>query len=138
MEQIKGETDFLVVISISIPRKPWGQYAQYHARSLEASLRRAQSGTESHGNLSNYATDSLVTASCRIAFLLEPSKDKGREIAEKIALASQFYRLILTERLLTIKDFNGIDAILIATGNDGVPSKLVPMPLLVEMDAIKV
>ena len=72
------------------------------------------------GILSNYATDSLVTASCRIAFrYLSPQRDQGREIAEKIALASQFaqadpYRAATHNKGI----FNGIDAILIATGND--------------------
>ena len=72
------------------------------------------------GILSNYATDSLVTASCRIAFrYLSRQKDQGREIAEKIALASQFaqadpYRAATHNKGI----FNGIDAILIATGND--------------------
>ena len=72
------------------------------------------------GILSNYATDSLVTASCRIAFrYLGPQRDQGREIAEKIALASQFaqadpYRAATHNKGI----FNGIDAILIATGND--------------------
>ena len=72
------------------------------------------------GILSNYATDSLVTASCRIAFrYLSRQKEQGREIAEKIALASQFaqadpYRAATHNKGI----FNGIDAILIATGND--------------------
>ena len=72
------------------------------------------------GILSNYATDSLVRASCRIAFrYLSSQKDQGREIAEKIALASQFaqadpYRAATHNKGI----FNGVDAILIATGND--------------------
>ena len=92
VEQIKGETDFLVVyLHVDTQEAMGSQYAQHHAGSLETSLRRTQSGQSLMGILSNYATDSLVTASCRIAFrYLSRQKDQGREIAEKMALASQF------------------------------------------------
>ena len=72
------------------------------------------------GILSNYATDSLVTAICRIAFrYLSRQKDEARELAEKIVLASHFaqadpYRAATHNKGI----FNGIDALLIATGND--------------------
>lgn len=88
--------------------------------ALKPVLEELSQGQSLMGILSNYATDSLVTASCRIAFrYLSRQKDQGREIAEKIALASQFaqvdpYRAATHNKGI----FNGIDAILIATGND--------------------
>ena len=87
---------------------------------LKPVLEELSQGQSLMGILSNYATDSLVTASCRVAFrYLSRQKDQGREIAEKIALASQFaqadpYRAATHNKGI----FNGIDAILIATGND--------------------
>ena len=88
--------------------------------ALKPVLEELSQGQSLMGILSNYATDSLVTASCRIAFrYLSRQKDQGREIAEKMALASQFaqadpYRAATHNKGI----FNGIDAILIATGND--------------------
>ena len=88
--------------------------------ALKPVLEELSQGQSLMGILSNYATDSLVTASCRLAFrYLSRQKDQGREIAEKIALASQFaqadpYRAATHNKGI----FNGIDAILIATGND--------------------
>lgn len=70
--------------------------------------------------LSNYATDSLVTASCRIKIAhLHVNPELAHEIAEKVALASRLaqadpYRAATHNKGI----FNGIDAIVLATGND--------------------
>ena len=66
-------------------------------------------------------------------------KDQGREIAEKMALASQFaqadpYRAATHNKGI----FNGIDAILIATGNDWRAIEAGAHALPVKTDAIKV
>ena len=88
--------------------------------ALKPVLEELSQGQSLMGILSNYATDSLVTASCRIAFrYLSRQNDQGREIAEKIALASQFaqadpYRAATHNKGI----MNGIDAVVIATGND--------------------
>ena len=108
--------------------------------ALKPVLEELSQGLSLMGILSNYATDSLVTASCRIAFrYLSRQKDQGREIAEKIALASQFaqadpYRAATHNKGI----FNGIDAILIATGNDWRAIEAGAHALPVEMDATKV
>ncbi len=121
VEQIKGETDFLVVyLHIDTQEAMGANMLNTMLEALKPVLEELSQGQSLMGILSNYATDSLVTASCRIAFrYLNPQKDKGREIAEKIALASQFaqadpYRATTHNKGI----FNGIDAILIATGND--------------------
>ena len=88
--------------------------------ALKPSLEALSQGQSLMGILSNYATDSLVTATCRIAFrYLSRQKDEARELAEKMVLASQFaqadpYRAATHNKGI----FNGIDALLIATGND--------------------
>ena len=121
VEQIKGETDFLVVyLHIDTQEAMGANMLNTMLEALKPVLEELSQGQSLMGILSNYATDSLVTASCRIAFrYLNPQKDQGREIAEKIALASQFaqtdpYRAATHNKGI----FNGIDAILIATGND--------------------
>ena len=70
--------------------------------------------------LSNLATDALVTARCKIdyRFLSRDPKDAA-EIAQKMALASQLaavdpYRAATHNKGI----FNGIDAVVLATGND--------------------
>ena len=121
VEQIKGETDFLVVyLHVDTQEAMGANMLNTMLEALKPILEELSQGQSLMGILSNYATDSLVTASCRIAFrYLSRQKDHGREIAEKIALASQFaqsdpYRAATHNKGI----FNGIDAILIATGND--------------------
>ena len=88
--------------------------------ALKPHLESLSQGQSLMGILSNYATESLVTSSCRIAFrYLSPNKDEARELADKIVLASHFaqadpYRAATHNKGI----FNGIDALLIATGND--------------------
>ena len=121
VEQIKGETDFLVVyLHVDTQEAMGANMLNTMLEALKPVLEELCQGQSLMGILSNYATDSLVTASCRVAFrYLSRQKDQGREIAEKIALASQFaqadpYRATTHNKGI----FNGIDAILIATGND--------------------
>ncbi|MBV7365599.1 hydroxymethylglutaryl-CoA reductase, degradative [Streptococcus vulneris] len=121
VEQIKGETDFLVIyLHVDTQEAMGANMLNTMLEALKPVLEELCQGQSLMGILSNYATDSLVTASCRIAFrYLSRQKDQGREIAEKIALANQFaqadpYRAATHNKGI----FNGIDAILIATGND--------------------
>lgn len=121
VEQIKGETDFLVVyLHVDTQEAMGANMLNTILEALKPVVEELSQGQSLMGILSNYATDSLVTASCRIAFrYLSRQKDQGREIAEKIALASQFaqadpYRAVTHNKGI----FNGIDAVLIATGND--------------------
>ena len=121
VDQIKGETDFLVVyLHVDTQEAMGANMLNTMLEALKPVLEELSQGQSLMGILSNYATDSLVTASCRLAFrYLSRQKDQGREIAEKIALASQFaqddpYRAATHNKGI----FNGIDAILIATGND--------------------
>ena len=121
VEQFKGETDFLVVyLHIDTQEAMGANMLNTMLEALKPSLEVLSQGQSLMGILSNYATDSLVTATCRIAFrYLSRQKDEARELAEKIVLASQFaqadpYRAATHNKGI----FNGIDALLIATGND--------------------
>ena len=121
VEQIKGETDFLVIyLHVDTQEAMGANMLNTMLEALKPVLEELSQGQSLMGILSNYATDSLVTASCRIAFrYLSRQKDEARELAEKMVLASQFaqadpYRAATHNKGI----FNGIDALLIATGND--------------------
>lgn len=70
--------------------------------------------------LSNYATESLVQAECQVDLrYLSRDKSEALELAKKMVLASQFaqvdpYRAATHNKGI----FNGIDALVIASGND--------------------
>ena len=91
VEKIKGETDFLVVyLHVDTQEAMGANMLNTMLEALKPVLEELSQGQSLMGILSNYATDSLVTASCRIAFrYLSRQKDQGREIAEKITLARQ-------------------------------------------------
>lgn len=121
VEKISGEADFLVVyLHVDTQEAMGANMLNTMLEALKPSLEALSQGRSLMGILSNYATDSLVTATCRIAFrYLSRQKDEARELAEKMVLASQFaqvdpYRAATHNKGI----FNGIDALLIATGND--------------------
>ena len=121
VEKISGEADFLVVyLHVDTQEAMGANMLNTMLEALKPSLEALSQGQSLMGILSNYATDSLVTATCRIAFrYLSRQKDEARELAEKMVLASQFaqadpYRAATHNKGI----FNGIDALLIATGND--------------------
>lgn len=121
VEQISGETDFLVVyLHVDTQEAMGANMLNTMLEALKPSLEELSQGQSLMGILSNYATDSLVTATCRLGFrYLSRQKDEARELAEKMVLASQFaqadpYRAATHNKGI----FNGIDALLIATGND--------------------
>ena len=117
--EVKG--DFLICYLSVDPKEAMG--ANMLNTMLEALVNPLEDLSEGLGLmaiLSNLATDALVTASCHIdyRFLSRDSKEAA-EIAQKIALASQLaavdpYRAATHNKGI----FNGIDAVVLATGND--------------------
>ena len=70
--------------------------------------------------LSNLATNSVVTAKCVLSpSILETRTTKGKEVIDRIVLASEFSKAD-TYRATTHNKgiMNGIDSVVIATGND--------------------
>ena len=121
VEKVSGQTDFLVVyLHVDTQEAMGANMLNTMLEALKPHLESLSQGQSLMGILSNYATESLVTSSCRIAFrYLSPNKDEARELADKIVLASHFaqadpYRAATHNKGI----FNGIDALLIATGND--------------------
>lgn len=69
--------------------------------------------------LSNYATESLVTTTCLVPFSALSKVGKGKEVAEKIEAASIYAQLDPYRATTHNKGImNGIEAIVLATGND--------------------
>lgn len=83
-------------------------------------LERLTGGEALMGILSNYATDCLATAECRIpAALLAKGAFSGEEVRDRLIEAYQFayvdpYRAVTNNKGI----MNGIDAIVLASGND--------------------
>lgn len=89
--------------------------------------------------LSNYATESLVTASCQVDIrFLSRDKTEAQQLAKKMVLASQLaqadsYRAATHNKGI----FNGIDAVVMATGNDWRAIEAGGMLTLQEMGLTK-
>ena len=117
--EVKG--DFLICYLSVDPKEAMG--ANMLNTMLEAlvdPLEELSGGQGLMAILSNLATDALVTARCHIDYrFLSRDPKEASEIAQKIALASQLaavdpYRAATHNKGI----FNGIDAVVLATGND--------------------
>ena len=117
--EVKG--DFLICYLSVDPKEAMG--ANMLNTMLEAlvdPLEDLSGGQGLMAILSNLATDALVTARCKIDYrFLSRDPKEAAEIAQKIALASQLaavdpYRAATHNKGI----FNGIDAVVLATGND--------------------
>lgn len=88
--------------------------------ALVPTLEELTDGQSLMAILSNYATESLVTAECRVDLrFLSRDKTEAQQLAQKMELASQLAQ-VDTYRAATHNKgiFNGIDAVVLATGND--------------------
>ena len=118
---IEKKGDFLICYLSVDPKEAMG--ANMLNTMLEAlvdPLEDLSGGQGLMAILSNLATDALVTARCKIDYrFLSRDPKEAAEIAQKMALASQLaavdpYRAATHNKGI----FNGIDAVVLATGND--------------------
>ena len=118
---IEKKGDFLICYLSVDPKEAMG--ANMLNTMLEAlvdPLEDLSGGQGLMAILSNLATDALVTARCKIDYrFLNRDPKEAAEIAQKMALASQLaavdpYRASTHNKGI----FNGIDAVVLATGND--------------------
>ena len=88
--------------------------------ALTLSLEELTGGKSLMAILSNYATDSLVTARCVIDYrFLSRDKAEAELLADKMQLASKLAKVDPYRAATHNKGiFNGIDALVLATGND--------------------
>ena len=118
---VENKGDFLIVYLAVDPKEAMG--ANMLNTMLEALTNRIQElsgGQALMAILSNLATRSLVSARCAIDFkALSRNPEEAIEIAHRMELASQLaqvdpYRAATHNKGI----FNGIDALVLATGND--------------------
>ena len=118
---VENKGDFLIVYLAVDPKEAMG--ANMLNTILEALTDRIQKlsgGQALMAILSNLATRSLVSARCAIDFkVLSRNPEEAIEIAHRMELASQLaqvdpYRAATHNKGI----FNGIDALVLATGND--------------------
>ena len=117
--EIKGA--FLIVyLSVDVLEAMGANILNTMLEGIKDYLEELSQGQALMAILSNYATESLVTAKCQIAISsLGTSVVLAQKTAKKIALASQLAQ-VDTYRAATHNKgiFNGIDALVVATGND--------------------
>ena len=113
--------DFLICyLSVEPKEAMWANMLNTMLEALVGPLEELSGGQGLMAILSNLATDALVTARCHIDYrFLSRDPKEAAEIAQKIALASQLaavdpYRAATHNKGI----FNGIDAVVLATGND--------------------
>ncbi|HEM3683325.1 TPA: hydroxymethylglutaryl-CoA reductase, degradative [Streptococcus suis] len=118
---VESKDEFLIVyLQVDVQEAMGANILNNMLEAIKDDLEKLSQGQVLMGILSNYATKSLVTAQCRLAISsLATSSAIAQETAQKIALASKLaqvdpYRAATHNKGI----FNGIDAVVIATGND--------------------
>ena len=121
VEWLNDEAEFLVVyLTVDTQEAMGANILNTMLEALKTPLEELTDGESLMAILSNYATEALVTATCEIDIrFLSRIKSEAIDIAKKIVLASQFakqdpYRASTHNKGI----FNGIDAVVLATGND--------------------
>lgn len=118
---VESKEEFLIVyLQVDVQEAMGANILNNMLEAIKDDLEKLCQGQALMGILSNYATESLVTAQCRLSISsLATSSAIAQETAQKIALASKLaqvdpYRAATHNKGI----FNGIDAVVIATGND--------------------
>lgn len=118
---IEEDIQFLVVyLTVDVREAMGANIINNMLEALKPALENLTAGTALMAILSNYATKSLVTATCEIKLAdIHRHEDEAHNLAKKIELASKFakcdpYRAATHNKGI----FNGLDAIVIASGND--------------------
>lgn len=118
---IENKGDFLIVYLAVDPKEAMGaNMLNTMLEALTEPIQKLSGGQVLMAILSNLATRSLVSASCAIDFkALSRDPEEATAIAQRMELASQLaqvdpYRAATHNKGI----FNGIDALVFATGND--------------------
>ncbi|WP_019776411.1 hydroxymethylglutaryl-CoA reductase, degradative [Streptococcus sobrinus] len=113
--------DFLIVyLSVDTQEAMGANMVNTMMEAIAPKLEELSGGQSLMAILSNYATDSLVTAKCAVDLrFLGRNKEEAENLAKKLEQASQLaqvdpYRASTHNKGI----FNGIDALVLATGND--------------------
>lgn len=118
---VESKDEFLIAyLQVDVQEAMGANILNNMLEAIKDNLEVLSNGQALMGILSNYATESLVTAQCRLSISsLATSSAIAQETAQKIALASKLaqvdpYRTATHNKGI----FNGVDAVVIATGND--------------------
>ncbi|MFC3931587.1 hydroxymethylglutaryl-CoA reductase, degradative [Streptococcus dentapri] len=115
-----NEKFLIVYLSIDTQEAMGANIVNTMMEAITPNLEQLTGGQSLMAILSNYATNSLVTAQCAVDLrYLSRNKKEAQILAQKIELASELaqvdpYRASTHNKGI----FNGIDALVIATGND--------------------
>ncbi|MDO4814410.1 MAG: hydroxymethylglutaryl-CoA reductase, degradative [Gemella sp.] len=120
IKEESGVTFLVVYLSVDVQEAMGANMLNNMLEALKPVLEELTSGTALMAILSNYATNSLVSSTCQIdVATLDKDLEQAREIAKKIELASIFAKVDVYRAATHNKGiFNGIDSIVIASGND--------------------
>lgn len=116
-----NEIEFLVVyLVVDVQEAMGANIVNNMLEGIKLLLEELTEGEALIAILSNYATESIVTSKCSINIkYLSNDKNEAIKIAKKIELASKFAKADIYRAVTHNKGiFNGIDAVVIATGND--------------------
>lgn len=118
---IEQKEDFLIIyVSVDTKEAMGANMVNTMMEALTPSLEKLSDGQALMAILSNYATESLVTAECTISISsLSRNKEEAHHLAKKLIMASQLAQVDSYRASTHNKGiFNGIDALVMATGND--------------------
>ncbi|MGT2907420.1 hydroxymethylglutaryl-CoA reductase, degradative [Streptococcus dentiloxodontae] len=113
--------DFLIVyLAVDTQEAMGANMVNTMMEALVPDLEELSAGKSLMAILSNLAAESLVTATCRLSIrCLSRDKNEAEYLANKMALASQLAQIDPYRAATHNKGiFNGIDAAVLATGND--------------------
>ena len=119
--RVEVKEEFLIVfVTIDTQEAMGANMVNTMMEAITPTLEELSGGQALMGILSNYATESLVTATCSIDLrFLSRDKKEAQVIAQKMELASYLAQVDIYRASTHNKGiFNGIDAVVMATGND--------------------
>lgn len=114
------ETFLIVYLHVDVQEAMGANILNTMLEALKEPLEVMSQGKTLMGILSNYATDSLVTSRCQVPIAnLALNQTEAVHLADKLALASLLAQVDSYRAATHNKGiFNGIDAVVVATGND--------------------
>lgn len=118
---VEQKENFLIVyLAVDTQEAMGANMVNTMMEALVPKLEELSGGQSLMAILSNYATNSLVTAQCAVDLrFLSRNKEEAKKLAEKLEQASQLAQIDPYRASTHNKGiFNGIDALVLATGND--------------------
>lgn len=119
--RVEAKEEFLIIyLTVDTQEAMGANMVNTMMEALVPTLEELSEGQALMAILSNYATESLVTSECSIDLrFLSRNKEEAQNLARKMELASRLAQVDVYRASTHNKGiFNGIDAVVMATGND--------------------